>query len=60
VRIGIGRPPGQMQTADFVLKDFSSAERKELPVTLELAAEAAEKIVLEGVLAAQQRFNTKE
>jgi PTH1 family peptidyl-tRNA hydrolase len=60
VRIGIGRPPGQMQTADFVLKDFSSAERKELPVTLELAADAAEQIVLEGVLAAQQRFNTKE
>jgi PTH1 family peptidyl-tRNA hydrolase len=59
VRIGIGRPPGQMQTADFVLKDFSSAERKELPVTLELAADAAEQIVLEGVLAAQQRFNTK-
>jgi PTH1 family peptidyl-tRNA hydrolase len=49
-----------MQTADFVLKDFSSAERKELPVTLELAADAAEQIVLEGVLAAQQRFNTKE
>jgi PTH1 family peptidyl-tRNA hydrolase len=60
VRIGIGRPPGQMQTADFVLKDFSSAERKDLPVTLELAADAAEQIVLEGVLAAQQRFNTKE
>lgn len=60
VRIGIGRPPGQMQTADFVLKDFSSAERKELPVTLELAADAAELVVLEGVLAAQQRFNVKE
>jgi PTH1 family peptidyl-tRNA hydrolase len=60
VRIGIGRPPGQMQTADFVLKDFSSAEKKDLPVTLEIAADAAELIVQEGVLAAQQRFNVKE
>ena len=60
VRIGIGRPPGQMQTADFVLKDFSSAEKKELPLTLELAADAAEQIIEQGVLAAQQRFNTKD
>lgn len=59
VRIGIGRPPGQMQTADFVLKDFSSAEKKELPLTLELAADAVEQIVQNGVLAAQQRFNVK-
>ena len=58
VRIGIGRPPGRMDTADFVLKDFSSAERKGLPVTLEIAADAAEAIVLDGVLAAQNKFNT--
>ena len=58
IRIGIGRPPGRMDTADFVLKDFSSTERKGLPVTLEMAADAAEAIVLEGVLAAQNRFNT--
>jgi len=59
VRIGIGRPPGRMQTADFVLKDFSSAERKELPATLELAADAAEAIVTAGVLEAQQKFNVR-
>ena len=58
VRIGIGRPPGRMDTADFVLKDFSSAERKGLPVTLEIAADAAEAIVIDGVLAAQNKFNT--
>ena len=58
VRIGIGRPPGRMDTADFVLKDFSSAERKGLPVTLEIAADAAEAIVLDGVLVAQNQFNT--
>jgi len=60
VRIGIGRPPGQMDTADFVLRDFSSAERKDLPVTLEIAADAAEEIVRKGVGAAQQVFNVKE
>jgi PTH1 family peptidyl-tRNA hydrolase len=58
VRIGIGRPPGRMDTADFVLKDFSSAERKGLPVTLEIAADAVEAIVAEGLLAAQNKFNT--
>jgi len=60
VRIGIGRPPGQMDTADFVLRDFSTTERKELPVTLEIAADAAEEIVRNGVAAAQQVFNVKE
>ena len=57
VRIGIGRPPGQMPTADFVLKDFGSVERKELPVTLEIAADAAEDIVRLGLAAAQQKHH---
>lgn len=57
VRIGIGRPPGRMDTADFVLKDFSSAERKGLPVTLELAADAVEAVVELGVALAQTRVN---
>ncbi|MEY4425483.1 MAG: hypothetical protein RJB56_1110 [Actinomycetota bacterium] len=57
VRIGIGRPPGRMDTADFVLKDFSSAERKGLPVTLELAADAVEAVVELGVTLAQTRVN---
>jgi len=59
VRIGIGRPPGQMQTADYVLANFGTAEKKELPVTLEIAADAVESIVREGVTAAQQRFHGK-
>ena len=59
VRIGIGRPPGRMETADFVLKDFNSTERKDLPTTLELAADAVEEIVNRGVLEAQNRFNPK-
>jgi PTH1 family peptidyl-tRNA hydrolase len=58
IRVGIGRPPGRMDTADFVLKDFSSTERKNLPVTLEIAADAVEAIVRNGVQAAQNVFNT--
>jgi PTH1 family peptidyl-tRNA hydrolase len=57
VRIGIGRPPGQMDTADYVLRDFSSTERKELPTTLEIAADAVEAIIAEGVAKATMRFH---
>lgn len=58
VRVGIGRPPGQMETADFVLKDFSSTEKKSLPVTLEIAADAVETIIAKGLTAAQQEFHS--
>jgi PTH1 family peptidyl-tRNA hydrolase len=58
VRVGIGRPPGSMDTADFVLKNFSAAEKKELPTTLEIAADAAVAIVKDGLAAAQQRFHS--
>lgn len=57
VRVGIGRPPGRQEVAEFVLKDFSAAERSELPVTLEIAADALQAIVESGVSAAQQKFN---
>jgi PTH1 family peptidyl-tRNA hydrolase len=57
VRVGIGRPPGRQEVADFVLKDFSAGERTELPVTLEIAADALQAIVESGVQAAQQKFN---
>ena len=50
VRVGIGRPPGRMDPADFVLRDFSAAERKELPLTLETAADAVESLVEVGLL----------
>jgi PTH1 family peptidyl-tRNA hydrolase len=58
VRVGIGRPLGQMETADFVLKDFSSTEKKSLAVTLEIAADAVEAIVTDGLSAAQQEFHS--
>lgn len=58
VRTGIGRPPGQMQTADFVLKPFTTAEKKDLPFLISNAADATEMLIKEGLLAAQQRYHT--
>jgi PTH1 family peptidyl-tRNA hydrolase len=58
VRFGIGRPPGRMQVADFVLKDFSSAERKELDYFVDRAADAVECLVTEGLERAQNTYNS--
>ncbi|MYX94802.1 aminoacyl-tRNA hydrolase [Streptomyces sp. SID486] len=58
VRFGIGRPPGRMQVADFVLKDFSSAERKELDYLVDRAADAVECLVAEGLERAQSAYNS--
>lgn len=58
VRVGIGRPPGRTSPADHVLRRFSTAERRDLPVTLELAADAVECLVTEGLDAARNRFNS--
>jgi len=57
VRVGIGRPPGRMDPAAFVLRNFSSTERAELPFTLDTAADAVESVVEVGLLEAQQRFH---
>jgi peptidyl-tRNA hydrolase, PTH1 family len=57
-RVGIGRPPGRMDPADFVLRDFSAAERKLLPLVLERAADAVEILLHQGLAAAQQEFHT--
>jgi PTH1 family peptidyl-tRNA hydrolase len=58
VRVGIGRPPGRQPAADYVLKAFSSTERKELPLLLGDAADAVEMIASDGLTAAQLRFHT--
>ena len=57
VRVGIGRPPGRLDPADFVLRDFTAAEQPEIAVTVALAAGAVELLVSDGLLAAQQRFH---
>ena len=58
VRAGIGRPPGRQDVADFVLSDYSSAERKILPFQVDKAADAVESLVTEGLERTQQQFNS--
>jgi peptidyl-tRNA hydrolase, PTH1 family len=59
VRVGIGRPPGRMDPADYVLHDFSSTERKEVPLLIGDAADAVERLVSEGLVAAQQQWHSR-
>jgi peptidyl-tRNA hydrolase, PTH1 family len=58
VRVGIGRPPGRQDPADFVLSNYSSAERKELPFQVDRAADAVESLLTLGLAETQQRFNS--
>jgi PTH1 family peptidyl-tRNA hydrolase len=57
VRVGIGRPPGRQDPADFVLKPWSSTERKELELLVSDAADAVELLVAEGLERAQNRYH---
>jgi PTH1 family peptidyl-tRNA hydrolase len=53
VRVGIGRPQGRMDAADFVLHDFSAAEQKLLPELLDRSADAVEALLQRGLATAQ-------
>ena len=57
VRVGIGRPAGRQDPADWVLDPFGPAERKNLPILVGDAADAVEQLVEEGLLAAQQKHH---
>jgi PTH1 family peptidyl-tRNA hydrolase len=58
VRVGIGRPPGRMDAAAYVLQNFSGTERETLPNLISDAADAVELIAAEGLTAAQLKFHT--
>jgi PTH1 family peptidyl-tRNA hydrolase len=60
VRFGIGRPPGRMDPAAFVLRDFSAAERKDLPFFVDRAADATEALVTRGLAEAQNLYHAEE
>jgi PTH1 family peptidyl-tRNA hydrolase len=59
VRVGIGRPPGRQDPADFVLRDFSATERKELDLLLVEAADAVESLLAKGLEAAQNEVHPR-
>ena len=59
VRIGIGKPPGRQLGVDHVLRVPSKAERTELDVSVQVAADAVEAILAEGVAAAMNSFNSR-
>lgn len=57
VRFGIGRPPGRQDPADYVLRDFAAAERKDLAFHVDRAADAVELLLTEGLDVAQNSYN---
>jgi PTH1 family peptidyl-tRNA hydrolase len=57
VRFGIGRPPGRMDPASYVLRDFTTTERKDLPLFLDRAADATETLITKGLAAAQNVYH---
>lgn len=58
VRFGVGRPPGRMPVADYVLRDFSAAERKELGYLVDRAADSVEALIADGLERAQSAYNS--
>jgi PTH1 family peptidyl-tRNA hydrolase len=58
IRVGIGRPPGRQDVADFVLSNYSTTERRLVPLQVIAAADAVESLVTEGLERTQQRFNS--
>ena len=59
MRVGVGRPPGQMHTADYVLKPFPKPERELLPFLLERTTDAARVFISEGIEPAMNQFNQR-
>ncbi|WP_188192647.1 aminoacyl-tRNA hydrolase [Nonomuraea sp. SYSU D8015] len=57
VRFGIGRPPGRMDAAAYVLKDFATAERKDLPFLVDRAADVVESLMARGLEATQNEYH---
>jgi peptidyl-tRNA hydrolase, PTH1 family len=57
VRFGIGRPPGRMDPADFVLRDFSAVQRRELELLVDRCADAVEQLLAQGLAATQNQLH---
>jgi PTH1 family peptidyl-tRNA hydrolase len=60
VRAGVGRPPGRLDAAEYVLRPFAAHEREDARWMIDVAADAVEAIVLVGLEAAQRRFHSAD
>jgi PTH1 family peptidyl-tRNA hydrolase len=60
VRFGIGRPPGRMDPADFVLRDFSAVQRRELELLVDRCADAVEQLLTQGLAATQNQLHATQ
>ena len=58
VRVGVGRPPGRQDPADFLLSNFSAAEKADLAIEVERAADAVESLITDGLERTQSTFNS--
>ena len=58
LRFGVGRPPGRQSPADFVLNEFSPAERKDLPFAVDRSADAVESLLTDGLEVTQAKYNS--
>ena len=54
----MGRPPGRQNPADFVLNEFSSTERKDLPFAVDRTADAVESLLTDGLEVTQSKYNS--
>ena len=57
VRVGVGRPPGQKDPADFVLEQFAKREEADVAILVDAAADAVRSLIVDGLAAAQDRHN---
>ncbi len=57
VRVGVGRPPGRQEPADFVLQPIGRKNETDIAVWVDRATDAVECLITEGLVAAQDRFN---
>jgi PTH1 family peptidyl-tRNA hydrolase len=60
LRLGINRPPGRLQAADYVLQDFSKAEAELLPMVLDRATDAVQSFIRHGIVTAMNLYNTSQ
>ena len=58
LRLGIDRPPGRMQAADYVLQDFSKTEAELIPGIFDRAADAVQTFIRSGIVTAMNQYNT--